>query len=569
MVTPTRFRIGDVLIDSGLISDEQLKKALELQKDRGGKLGDLVVQLGFITEKDFLRALSNQFHMPLIELEHFTIKREIACSLPERIARRHRVLVLDKISNQYLIGMADPTDVQAYDEVHQILKSSIKVAIVRESSILKTIDQIYRRTDDIASFAVELSEELLRDSDIPEEASQTANMAPVVKLLESIFEDAVQVGASDIHIEPDENVLRIRQRIDGVLHEELIEEKQIVNALVLRIKLMAKMNISERRLPQDGRFRLHVKDRDIDVRVSTMPIRNGESVVMRLLDQSQGLLSLDQIDLRPEVLKRLSFHIKRPNGLILVTGPTGSGKTTTLYSILNELNDIEKKIITIEDPVEYTISRINQVQVNPTIDLTFARVLRTALRQDPEIVMIGEMRDEETARIGLRAAMTGHLVLSTLHTNDAISSAVRLIDMGVEGYLVAAALKVIIAQRLIRKNCDSCSEASEPTDKEREILEVMLNGIDQKWEFKRGKGCSNCNRTGYSGRIGIHELLEINTTLADKLRQNDAAGFAESARSQPNYKPLVLAAFEHALEGNTTVEEVFRIAGELEEVNKE
>lgn len=573
MVAPQKkLRIGNVLLEAGLITDEQLKKAVETQRTEGGKLGDVIINMGFVKEIDFLRALSNQLHMPFIELEHYTVKPELVRKLPEKIARRFRVIILDCIANQYLVGMADPTDVIAHDEVGNILNASIRTAIVRESDLLKIIDLVYRRTEDIASFAAELKEELTKeDVSIIEEADEEvvgADSAPVAKLLDSIFEDAVQVGASDIHIEPDKGVLRIRQRIDGILHEETIEGKQINDALVLRIKLIAKLNISEKRLPQDGRFRMRIKERDIDVRVSTMPIRHGESVVMRLLDQSQGMLSLKDIDMLPAAKQLIEFNINRPNGLILVTGPTGSGKTTTLYSVLNELNDKTKKIITIEDPVEYTLPRVNQVQVNPIIGLTFAKVLRTALRQDPEVVMIGEMRDEETATIGLRAAMTGHLVLSTLHTNDAISSAMRLVDMGAESYLVAAALRLIVAQRLIRKVCETCEEEYQPTNQDKDLLKRIVGKYDSQWKFKYGKGCSKCNETGYYGRLAVHEILEMNSDLADLLREGDAVKFAKAAKSSKTYQPLAVCAFEHAKDGVSSLDEVFRLASEIEETEK-
>ena len=360
-------------------------------------------------------------------------------------------------------------------------------------------------------------------------------------------------------------MLRIRQRVDGVLQESIIPGRQIIDALVLRIKLIAKLNISEKRVPQDGRFHISVKNREIDVRVSTMPVQFGESVVMRLLDQSQGILSLTKIGMPPSILAKIQFYIKRPHGLILLTGPTGSGKSTTLYAILNELNDKTKKIITIEDPVEYTLPRVNQVQINTSIDLTFARVLRSALRQDPEIVMIGEMRDEETARIGLRAALTGHLVLSTLHTNDSISSAMRLLDMGAEGYLVAAALRLVVAQRLIRTLCDSCAVTALPSMDELELLRLLIGNIEPSWQFKKGKGCSRCNGLGYSGRVGVHELLEIDYPLADALRSGDSNKFASLAAQQKDFKPLVKSAFAYAIDGRTTLEEVFRLAGEVED----
>jgi MSHA biogenesis protein MshE len=569
MIKPRKLRIGEVLLDAELITTEQLEQAVEIQKKHGGKLGDILIGAGFITEVEFLRALSNQLNLPFIELQHYSVKPKIIRKLPERIARRFKALVLDYIGEQYLVGLADPTDVLAYDEVSHILNAPIRVAIVKGSDLLKIIDQVYRRTEDIVSFAEALKVEL-NAADITTITAAEEDLidetAPVAKMLESIFADAVQVGASDIHIEPDEKVLRIRQRVDGLLQEDIIPGRQVIDALVLRIKLIAKLNISEKRVPQDGRFHLKIKDREIDVRVSTMPVQFGESVVMRLLDQSQGLLSLNKIGMVPHILERIQFFIKRPHGLILLTGPTGSGKSTTLYAILNELNDRSKKIITIEDPIEYTLPRVNQVQVNPTIDLTFARVLRAALRQDPEIVMIGEMRDEETARIGLRAALTGHLVLSTLHTNDSISSAMRLLDMGAEGYLVAAALRLVVAQRLVRKLCDGCKITTQPTEAEAELLRLLLGTVDPTWQFKKGQGCSRCNNTGCTGRIGVHELLEIDHNLSEALRAGDSNKFADAAAKQKNFKPLAIAAFEYALAGVTSLEEVFRIAGEVEDI---
>lgn len=570
MFEAKKLKIGENLLTAGLLSQEQLTEALEIQKKHGGKLGDILINLGYISEIDFLRSLSNQLRMPLLELEHYSIKPQIIHKLPERVARRFKVLVLDYINDQYLVGFADPTDVLAHDEVSRMLNAPIRKTIVRGSDLLKIIDQVYRRTEDIASFAEALKVEL-NDTNLttaPLEAEINDESAPVAKMLESIFTDAIQVGASDIHIEPAEKFLRIRQRIDGILHEDIIPGRQIIDALVLRIKLMAKLNISEKRIPQDGRFHIKVKNHDIDIRVSTMPVQFGESVVMRLLDQSQGLLSLNNIGMPPQVLKRIQFFIKRPNGLILLTGPTGSGKSTTLYSMLNELNDKTKKIITIEDPVEYTLPRINQVQVNTAIDLTFARVLRAALRQDPEIVMIGEMRDEETARIGLRAALTGHLVLSTLHTNDSISSAMRLLDMGVEGYLVAAALRLVIAQRLVRKLCDSCAIVTPPTPEETELLQLLAGTIDNTWQFKKGSGCSRCNGSGYIGRIGVHELLEIDGNLSQALRTGNSNDFAVLAAKQKYFKPLAIAALDYAIAGKTSLEEVFRIAGEVEDIRK-
>jgi MSHA biogenesis protein MshE len=347
-----------------------------------------------------------------------------------------------------------------------------------------------------------------------------------------------------------------------------MKEKRIAPALVSRLKLVCGLDISERRLPQDGRFNVRVKGRSVDVRLSTMPLQYGESVVMRLLDQSSGILQLEHVGMPPALLKRFRHQLHQPHGLVLVTGPTGSGKTTTLYGALNELNSEEKKIITVEDPVEYRLPRINQVQVHPKIGLDFAKVLRAGLRQDPDIVMVGEMRDKETSDIALRAAMTGHLVLSTLHTNDAISTALRLIEMGTEGYVVASSMRAVLAQRLVRRICESCS-CPDPLDAGIHSWLSSYNGRVElptdSTEFKRGRGCPACNNTGYSGRIGIFELLEINIELADALRRNDSADFASVARNLPGFVSLSDSALQLALDGTTSMEEVLRVSGQLDE----
>ena len=375
--------------------------------------------------------------------------------IPEVHARRLRALAIHDNGDMISLVVSDPADLHSLDVLAGLLKGRLfELLLAREDQLIESFDRVYRRTKEIASFAVKLSEEHGENAQFDVTASLNLEGegadATVAKLIQSLFEDAIQVGASDIHIEPDEHVLRIRQRVDGVLQETLLPESSIASALVLRLKLMAKLDISEKRLPQDGRFNINVKGRSIDIRVSTMPIQQGESVVMRLLDQSAGVLSFQEIGIPTLLQSRLKLLLKRPNGLILVTGPTGSGKTTTLYSSLATLNEPGKKIITVEDPVEYRLERINQVQVNSKIGLDFATVLRTALRQDPDILLVGEMRDSETMQIGIRGALTGHLVLSTLHTNDAISSTLRLLDMGAPGYLVASALRAIIAQRPLK-----------------------------------------------------------------------------------------------------------------------
>jgi MSHA biogenesis protein MshE len=439
--------------------------------------------------------------------------------------------------------------------------------VVRETELLNTLDLVYRRTEDIASFAEELDEELTDSQFDLDSLSLDADdsEAPVVKLLQSIFEDAVQVRASDIHIEPDESVLRIRQRVDGILQEQVMKERRIAPALVLRLKLLAGLDISEKRLPQDGRFSLKVRDRNIDVRLSTMPLEYGESVVMRLLDQTSGVKDLSAVGMPEALLARFRRLIQMPHGLILVTGPTGSGKTTTLYGALQELNVVGKKIITVEDPVEYRLHRINQVQINPKIELSFARVLRSALRQDPDILLVGEIRDQETAEIALRAAMTGHMVLSTLHTNDAVSSAMRLVDMGAEGFLAATALRAVVAQRLVRRLCDNCYVDHEPDTKDMAWIRSLLGEEAEGIKLKKAVGCHRCNNTGYRGRIGVFEMLIINSDLADALRRADSAEFVKIAKKSPGYQPLVVSALKDAAQGITSLEEVLRVAEQIDE----
>lgn len=566
-----KVKLGDLLLNAGIINNEQLNQALQAQREKGGKFGATLIELGLVTEKVLLDTLSKQLNIEYVDLTNFNVDAEIVRQIPEKIARRFRVVALDMKNNKYLVGMVDPTDILAFDEITKILGNSIQIVLVKESGLLNIVDHVYRRTEDIVSFAKELKEELGKEKPTfrsSEENVSGDESSPVAKLLDSIFEDAVQVGASDIHIEPETNLVRIRQRVDGILQESIIEGRQIADSLILRIKLLAKLNISEKRLPQDGRFLIKVKGKSLDIRAATMPVRYGETAVLRLLDQSAGILQINQLGIREDILHKILFHIHRPNGLILVTGPTGSGKTTTLYSILNELNVQEKKIITIEDPIEYSLSRISQIQVNSTIGLTFARILRTALRQDPEIIMVGEMRDEETAQIGLRAAMTGHLVLATLHTNDAVSSATRLLDMGSQGYLVASSLRAIIAQRLVRKICQSCTKETDISSDEKEILKNLIGHIDPNWKFSKGTGCSHCSNTGYKGRIAVHELLEMNFELSNALRTGDSAVFTKTALQQKDFRPLAMNILDYALKKITSLEEMFRIAGEVSDIIK-
>ncbi|MCP5058601.1 MAG: Flp pilus assembly complex ATPase component [bacterium] len=563
-----KIRIGELLVQNELITEDQLTTALAEQKKAGRRLGQTLVQLGFVTEDAMLGLLSRQLRIPFVDLRDYQCDPDVVRKLQETHARRFRAIVLEDTGRDFAVAMADPTDLFAQDELARILRRPLRQAIVREADLLQTIDRIYQDKDELTDLAAELGEELaandadfdVRNLPVGDEAAE----APVAKLLQSLFEDAIRTGASDIHIEPDEAALRVRQRVDGVLREQVVAGPRIAAAVVLRLKLMSGLDISEKRLPQDGRFNIKVSGRTIDVRLSTMPIQHGESVVMRLLDQSEDQLKIEHLGMPKTIRTRFRQALSRPHGLIIVTGPTGSGKTTTLYAALREVNQASKKIITVEDPVEYQMARINQVQVNSKIDLTFSSVLRSALRQDPDIVMIGEMRDSETAEIALRAAMTGHLVLSTLHTNDAPSAALRLADMGAEGYLVASSLQCVMAQRLIRRVCKSCGTETEPNANEQAWLDAALGDRAESLQFKRGPGCTQCNGTGYKGRVGVYELLTMGEALADALRQGDPALYMRTAQEDPDFRSLVACAMDYARAGLTTLEEVIRLATEAE-----
>jgi MSHA biogenesis protein MshE len=568
MAVRQKIRIGDLLVQNAVITGEQLQQALAKQKSTGLRLGRTLINLGYVQEDRFLQFLSEQLSIPFVDLRRYRFDASVVQRLSETHARRFRAIVLADKNGELLVGMADPTDLYACDTLERILQQPIQQAVVRESELLSTLDLVYRRTDEIAGYAEQLDDELVKDQfDLAALApSADDSDAPVVKLLQSLFQDAVQIRASDIHIEPDENVLRIRQRIDGILQEQIVKERRIAPALVLRLKLMAGLDISEKRLPQDGRFSLKIKEKRLDVRLSTMPVEYGESVVMRLLDQTEGAAQLDQVGMSDAMLAVFRRLIHMPHGLILVTGPTGSGKTTTLYGALQELNEVGKKIITVEDPVEYRLSRINQVQVNPKIGLSFARVLRASLRQDPDILLVGEIRDQETAEIALRAAMTGHMVLSTLHTNDAVSSAMRLVDMGAEGFLAATAIRAVLAQRLVRRLCDNCCIDHIPDEREKAWISHMISRpVPADLILKQASGCHRCNNTGYRGRIGVFELLVLNDEMADALRRSSSSDFVKAARKSKDYSPLVVGAMSDAFTGITSLEEVYRVAEQIDE----
>lgn len=567
MEAKRKIRVGDLLVEQGLISEEQLMAALAEQKRTGQKIGKAITSLQYVTEDQLLKCLSDYFDYPFIVLNRYKLDTSLVRVLPESTARRYRCLVLAEQAEGFLVGMSDPTDLMAIDDLQRQLKRPLMPAFVSEGEVLSLLDSLYRKQDEIASIAGELEGEL-QESDF--DISQLANdiessEAPVVRLLQSVFEDAVMVKASDIHIEPEETQLRIRLRIDGELQEQVMKEKRIASALVSRLKIMSGLDISEKRIPQDGRFNIRIKNRSVDVRLSTMPVQFGESVVMRLLDHSEGMKSLADLGMPEHLEKRFLHLISRPHGMVLVTGPTGSGKTTTLYSALDILNIPERKIITAEDPIEYRLPRINQVQINSKVGLEFATVLRAALRQDPDVLLVGEMRDHETAEIGLRAAMTGHMVLSTLHTNDSISTAMRLLDMGVDSYLVASSLRAVIAQRLIKRVCESCATNYDVSEQEKVWLETIeANSSNESYQL--GRGCHHCNNTGYMGRIGVYELLELDSAMISALRREDNEGFAQAAKANEFYQPLSSCALQYAKQGITSLQEVFRITASLTEL---
>jgi len=560
-----KIRLGDLLVEQNAITEEQLMAALDAQKSTGNKLGRELIESGYLTEDQLLGILAEQLNIEFIDIRSYSINPETIKRIPEVQARRFRVIVLAEEPDHVLIGMADPTNIFAYDEVSRLVEKPLTLAVVKEDDLLKAIDSVYRRTAEISNFAAELGQQISAGESATTERSTNEGVAdaPVVKLLQTMLEDAVQVNASDIHIEPEINELRIRFRIDGTLRVQTTTDHLIAGALISRLKLMSGLDISEKRLPQDGRFHLDVHGHQIDVRLSTLPLPDGESAVMRLLNQSAGFLGVDQLGMPAELATKVRKVAHCPHGLMLVTGPTGSGKTTTLYALLGELNNPEVKIITVEDPVEYRLNGVNQVQVNPKVELTFSKVLRSVLRQDPDVVLIGEMRDKETIEIGLRASMTGHFVMSTLHTNDAISSALRLIDMGSEPYLIAGALRGILAQRLIRRICASCA-ATETLDAATKLMLKDMGNEADDITFKRGNGCRNCNNTGYQGRIGIYEFLEMDAELVEALHNGDLIEFSKMAKSRPGFKPLTQSAYELAIKGITTVDEVIKVGYGME-----
>ncbi|KHO62354.1 type II secretion system protein E [Thermoanaerobacter sp. YS13] len=553
-------KLGELLVEVGLITEEQLKHAIEIQNKTGEKLGKVLIKLGYVTENQILEALEFQLGIPHVDLQKYYIDPEVAKLIPEAVAKRYTIIPIKKDEDGILVAMADPLNIFAIDDVKILTKQNVKPLIASESSILKAIDRIYGREQAekaVQDFKKEFQSEPANE--LPNEILEEVQNAPAVRFVNSIIEQAIKNRASDIHIEPTEKDLRIRFRIDGQLTEAMRTIKSTHAPVVTRVKIMANMNIAERRLPQDGRFEFVSNEKNIDVRVSSLPTVFGEKLVLRLLDKENFVMTKEQLGFDEKDVALFDKLIKRPHGIVLLTGPTGSGKTTTLYAMLKELNKPNINIITVEDPVEYSIEGINQVQVNEKAGLTFATALRSILRQDPDVVMIGEIRDTETAEIAIRSAITGHLVLSTLHTNDAAGAVTRLIDMGIEPYLVSSAVVGVIAQRLARKICDNCKISYKASESEKKIL-----GLEEKEDITlyRGKGCPVCNKTGYRGRIPIYEIMTITSDIRELINSKASSDVIKEQAVKNGMKTLRESAKKLALEGKTTIDEMLRLTYE-------
>ncbi|MEK4849547.1 ATPase, T2SS/T4P/T4SS family [Paenibacillus sp. FSL H7-0756] len=543
-------RLGDLLVENGIISEEQLQEALIDQRKTKRKLGDLLISQGYITEQQLIEVLEFQLGIPHVSLHKYHIDPAITQIIPESMAKRYQVLPFLKEGGKLMVAMADPLDYFAIEDLRMSTGFRIEPAISTRDELQRAIARHYGMRDSMNQMLIELpTQEEITETEITDEDS------PIVRLVNQMIQQAVQLRASDIHVDPGENNLLIRYRIDGTLRTERLIPKQMQGFITARLKIMARLNIAERRLPQDGRIKMQFDYKMIDIRVSSLPTMHGEKIVLRLLDLSTGIKAVDTLGFSEGNAATFKEMIGRPYGIMLITGPTGSGKTTTLYSALSQLNQETVNIITVEDPVEYQLEGINQVHVNPAIGLTFAAGLRSILRQDPNIVMVGEIRDTETAEIAVRASLTGHLVLSTLHTNDAVSSISRLRDMGVEPYLIASSLIGVVAQRLVRKICTDCKETYKPSQQEAIMLERYGLRTDI---LHRGSGCGSCNSTGYRGRLAIHEVL----TIDDHMRQlvTDSAS-VEELRSAAKVGGLVQLMEDGLLkvsQGMTTLQEVLR-----------
>jgi len=555
-----RKRLGELLVEKGIITREQLRDALALQRSTGKKLGEILISQNLISEAQMAKVLQEQLGIPFVDLNKMNIDPKLTEYIPFMLARRHTLIPIKKENGKLYIAMENPLDFAAVDDAKRVSKMDIVPLISFGEAIRNAINRLYGM--EYAEKAVQDYTKETRLDQLPQDMQNVSldddvSNAPVVRLINSIIQQAVNMEASDIHIEPIENASRVRFRIDGMLQRIFNIPGYMHPALITRIKIMGNMDIAEKRLPQDGRVGINISGRDIDLRISTIPTIYGEKAVIRILDRSNFLLSKEKLGFTPENLEKFNELLKNTNGIILVTGPTGSGKSTTLYAMLNELNRESVNIITIEDPVEYRMEGINQIQVNPKAGLTFAAGLRSIVRQDPDIIMVGEIRDSETAEIAIRSAITGHLVLSTLHTNDAVSAISRLIDMGIEPYLISASLAGVISQRLLRKVCNNCRV---PYEIEPHNLSVpgfeVLKGVT----LYRGEGCSACNYTGYKGRIPAHEILMVSKQHRQMISQKAPVDEIRDLSIKMGMSTLKEECIKLVQMGVTTIEEVMRVS---------
>lgn len=549
-------RLGDLMLESGLLSQKQLEEALEAQKGSGKRLGEVLVDKGHITEKQLVNVLEYHFHVPFIDLTETPIQDEAVSKINEQMAKKNRLIPVAIENGQLVIAMADPLDLFAVDEVQRASGMDLIIHITMGKDIDLAIDRHYGRES-----AEKAISDLNRDFNFEELASLEAQLssevsnAPVVRLVNSIIQHAIRLDASDIHIEPMDETLRVRFRIDGELQEIMRTSKAALSAIVTRIKIIGQMDIAEKRIPQDGRVEINMDGKDIDMRLSILPTVDGEKIVIRLLGRSTSLISKKNLGFTQENLEVFDQLIKNPHGIILICGPTGSGKTTTLYTALAELNKPKTNIVTVEDPVEYHLEGVNQVQVNTKAGLTFASGLRSILRQDPDIILIGEIRDAETAQIAVRSAITGHLVFSTIHTNDAVSAVARLVDMGIEPYLLASSMVGVIAQRLVKRICNNCKTAYRPDHQE-----LLMLKLREPQPLHKGAGCQACNFTGYSKRIAIHEIVPINKDIRELITRGASVDQLRAAAARYGMVSLRDNCARLVLEGITTTEELIRVA---------
>ena len=556
-------RLGAMLVSSGLITEEQLKNALAVQQREGGRLGSILVKMSFVQEEKLMMFLSKQYGVPYVDLTRFDIDPNIVKLIPADVAQKYQIMPINRTGATVTVAMVDPSNVFAIDDVKFMTGYNVEPVVATEAGIKGAIGKYYSMSSAIEKVMTSIQEDeksvgVIHDQ---EENVDVAKLkaevedAPVVKLVNLILTDAIQKGASDIHIEAYEKSFRVRYRIDGSLYEVMAPPMKLRAALTSRLKIMAELDIAERRLPQDGRIKLRIKDREVDLRVSTLPCLFGEKIVMRILDKSNLVLDLKRLGFESNALQGFMEAITSPYGMVLVTGPTGSGKTTTLYSALQQINKIDVNIMTAEDPVEYNLMGINQVQMKDDIGLNFAAALRSFLRQDPDIVMVGEIRDYETAEIGVKAALTGHLVLSTLHTNDAPSTINRLLNMGVEPFLVSSSVVLILAQRLVRKVCQNCKQPEKvPTQT---LLEAGMSKEDaSKTTCYKGEGCNACNNTGYKGRVALYEVMPVKEQIKELILQGGSALDIKRTAIQLGMRTLRMSGLSKLKEGLTTFDEV-------------